>query len=74
MVRLGMLTRAPNELSSTMKRMPMERTTPVWPLMLTISPMSTRFEKISVRPVTTSCTTPCEPKPTARPITEALAR
>ena len=74
MVRFGMKTLAPSAFSSSTKRMVIARTMPVWPEISTRSPTSTRSEKMNVRPVTTSCTMPWEPNPTARPTTEALAR
>ena len=49
-------------------------TLPISSPSLTISPIVRASEKISVRPITRSCTNPCRPKPTANPITVALAK
>ena len=72
--RLGMYTRAPEKLTITVKRICIPSTIPTWPPMSTMSPTSRRSEKTTVRPVITSWTTPWDPKLTASPITEALAR
>jgi len=47
---------------------------PICPEISTISPTSHWPSKIRKNPVTTSCTSPCEPKPTASPITDRDAR
>ncbi|HEX9794073.1 MAG TPA: hypothetical protein VGC54_08830 [Planctomycetota bacterium] len=72
--RLGTATCPPRKLRSTVKRIPTLSTRPTWPETSTISPTSKMSAKTSVMPVTTSCTKPCKPKPTARPTIDADAR
>lgn len=73
-VPFGTIVSFPSAVESVVNRRPFRSTRPGCDEKSTTSPTLSASEKMSVSPVTTSCTSPCDPNPTASPTIDALAR